>query len=477
MERIKASLSLLLVVTAGWAMATLALWLHLHDRATLDRHWHQQGQSQLQFPLTDANDLIGSRVLDVQSQRFDADGVHLQFGPGPANLPIGFDGRCLDGQRFSQLLLGTDASAPLTLALVHSPTAGGEQRIAELALPPGPQTLRVNLAALAWHSADPEAGSERNWSEGGGVCEFRLVPVADRQIEIRLANLRFVLAEGEPASAAWADAGSLQILWRRPESVLIERDQRRKHADLELWPEQPPPGEGIEAPLDRRWPGYLGVALASLALLLGASRGSLRWQIWLTLAGPLVLLATNGLGESTLPMAWSALAISAISLAIAFARVDLPPNAHRWLGSARAWGDVGVGVALTLLVAWLIHLGSQQALRSPPQTGDLLRYLVWAALQQTLLQRLLFPALNGSGRGLLHALPAAAAFALMHTPNFSLMLLCLVAGLWWSTHYRRHHSWAPLVAAHTALGALLTTLLPANWLYSAEVGARFLIAP
>ncbi len=460
----------------AWALSALALRWHLQDQAIADRSWHQRGISQLQFPLASRSDLIGGRALDVESQRFGSDGLHLRFGPGAANLPIGFDGRCLDSRRFPILNLHVQASTALTLALVQSPLAGGEQRLTELPVASGRQQLRVDLRELDWRV--DAAGQSRRAAlgdEDGRVCEFRLVPVADRAASLSLANLRFSLPAGVSASQAWADAAALEWRWRRPESVLLERDRLRTHADVELWPQSVPGvAQTSTAPL-RRWPGYLGLLAGFIAMGVALATEHRRWTVVAALAGPIWLLASNRIGTASGPLDWLALAASGMALLLGLRRQTLP--AIRWLGSAAAWREALAGLALVLTAAVLLHWLAGQPLRGAPSSTDLLRYLLWAALQQLLLQRVLIPVLNGKQAAILSGMPAAAAFALLHMPNLSLMALCMLAGLWWSDHHQRHRSYLPLVVIHAALGVALSMLLPASWLYSAEVGERFFTAP
>ena len=67
----------------------------------------------------------------------------------------------------------------------------------------------------------------------------------------------------------------------------------------------------------------------------------------------------------------------------------------------------------------------------------------------------------------------ALGFALLHTPNASLMLATFAGGLCWCTLYLRERALLPLAVSHAASAMVLIALLPPSWLYSAEVSARF----
>ena len=67
----------------------------------------------------------------------------------------------------------------------------------------------------------------------------------------------------------------------------------------------------------------------------------------------------------------------------------------------------------------------------------------------------------------------ALTFALMHTPNASLMLATFAGGLWWCALFLRERALLPIAVSHAASALVLIALLPQDWLYSAEVSARF----
>jgi membrane protease YdiL (CAAX protease family) len=64
-------------------------------------------------------------------------------------------------------------------------------------------------------------------------------------------------------------------------------------------------------------------------------------------------------------------------------------------------------------------------------------------------------------------------FALMHTPNAALMLATFGGGLCWCALYLRERALLPIAVSHALSALALIALLPPNWLYSAEVSARF----
>ena len=104
-----------------------------------------------------------------------------------------------------------------------------------------------------------------------------------------------------------------------------------------------------------------------------------------------------------------------------------------------------------------------------------LRYLGWAAIQQLILARVVADRLTALGWSVPWvSLATATAFALLHAPNQSLMLLTLVGGLLWTWNWQRHRALLPNVFAHALCGLIASAAIDHSWLWSMEIGSRFL---
>jgi membrane protease YdiL (CAAX protease family) len=86
------------------------------------------------------------------------------------------------------------------------------------------------------------------------------------------------------------------------------------------------------------------------------------------------------------------------------------------------------------------------------------------------------------GRLRLTALPTplviivtACLFGLLHTPNGSLMQLCMLAELWWAGCFVRSPRLLPIAMAHAASALLVESGLTGHLLRSLEVSARFFL--
>ncbi len=224
----------------------------------------------------------------------------------------------------------------------------------------------------------------------------------------------------------------------------------------------------------RAWAGVGAYALVLMYLALWPPRG--RWRPWLQaaacVAGPLWLIAGLHLGLHTAPAH-----AAAFVLGLAFAAwIEFRSGTvdWRWLGAGRDW----LWPLLPLSAALVLALAFSHGMHAP-SAGRLVAYLGWASLQQWLMLVVVLRRLRVS----LPAAPAAAVFAcaivfaLLHTPNAQLMLLCFLAELWWGWCFLRSRVLLPVAVAHAACALLLQATLAGGWLRSLEVSARYFLAP
>lgn len=191
-------------------------------------------------------------------------------------------------------------------------------------------------------------------------------------------------------------------------------------------------------------------------------------EISLALAGPLWLIAgghfTGEVGDAQ-KFLIACVAVYAISLGF--------PRDWKWNGSARAWLLASAVVALAVGIGLIGHLFAGAPVR-PIGSAHMLRYFGWALIQQYLVcvvctsrWKLVI------GNKAVAIWLGALGFALLHTPNASLMLATFLGGLCWCALYLRERALLPLAFSHAVSALILIALLPPSWLYSAEVSARF----
>lgn len=159
---------------------------------------------------------------------------------------------------------------------------------------------------------------------------------------------------------------------------------------------------------------------------------------------------------------------------------------HRapWRGTGACWGlerralapGLGWAAALTvpaimalLAAGWWLDTWQPRA----HLAGSFARLLVWALVQQFLLQTVIFREARGAfgERGAMAV--AAGLFALIHLPNPFLTGATFVAGLAWCWIYRRHPHLLPVALSHAtaslaamvALGPGITGGMRVGWGY------------
>ncbi|HMM56882.1 MAG TPA: type II CAAX endopeptidase family protein [Rudaea sp.] len=148
------------------------------------------------------------------------------------------------------------------------------------------------------------------------------------------------------------------------------------------------------------------------------------------------------------------------------------PHDWRFNGSARAWLLGAAVVAIALVIGLYAHRWDEP-LRAIG-TGHVMRYFGWALIQQYLICAVVTSRWRrASERRFVAIYLGALTFALMHTPNASLMLATFFGGLCWCALYLRERALLPIAVSHAASALILISMLPQDWLYSAEVSARF----
>ena len=92
----------------------------------------------------------------------------------------------------------------------------------------------------------------------------------------------------------------------------------------------------------------------------------------------------------------------------------------------------------------------------------LLQYPVWALLQQYLVLGFFFNRFETLFAGRFKAVACITTpvlFALMHFPNYPLMISCLVFGVIWTLHYNRYRNLLAVAGSHAVLGTIASHIL------------------
>jgi hypothetical protein len=224
-------------------------------------------------------------------------------------------------------------------------------------------------------------------------------------------------------------------------------------------------------PVARRWAALLAFASVLLfARIFPPRQPRVRaaLEIALVLAAPLWLVVGGHFtGEVDTGQKFLIASVAAYAVTLGF------PRDWKWNAGARAWLFAAAVVALAAGIGIAAHFSGDGSIRSI-SAAHAWRYLGWALIQQYLVCVVCTSRWKlVTGSTALAVYVGALGFALMHTPNAGLMLATFFGGLCWCALYMRERALLPLAFSHAASALVLIALLPPDWLYSAEVSARF----
>lgn len=491
-----ASLALAMVALL-WLMALLSAWI---TRARLVQDAQQEvaalreGKPLWKWHLRGPTDLVAGRVFGSATVTHGADALRITSHEGtPFELGLPLE-TPIDAAHWPLLELQLHSTTAGSLSLIYQTS---ESSVACTATGVAPirnnQTrLSVDLKAASWRTSTGGACS----APGVVAYMLRLRMQVPADTELKIGDV--ALASPRPPilpAAIGADTADVSLplpqgglglpelaapLVRLPagssaESMVALRDAIRAQRPAALvLPAGVPLAVGDDGPASAWWDWAMcGLYLLWLAALTCRQRPGVA-RPWIEAiaiaAGPLWLIAGLRWGPHV-----SIPGVIAFLAAIVFAAVSewrRRPVFWSWLG--RTWQDwlwplLPLPVAFVLMLAdghGLIHLDPKH----------IAAYFGWALLQQWAMLAIVM------GRLRLTALPTpvvilvtAGLFGLLHTPNGSLMQLCMLAELWWAWCFVRSPRLIPIAIAHAMSALLVESGLTGHLLRSLEVSARFFL--
>lgn len=172
-------------------------------------------------------------------------------------------------------------------------------------------------------------------------------------------------------------------------------------------------------------------------------------------------------------------AVVASVLVVFLALVDRPSNGPLGLGLPNLRGIVAILAIGTLIASSMIAatkaLGGQiPANPTFPNWGMAWKYVLWAMLQQFLLQCFFFARCEELFGSKTAVWVAGTLFSLAHQPNMILTSCTLFSGLLFCELFRRYRNIYPLGIIHAALGLTLSSTVPESLLQHMRVGIGYL---
>lgn len=483
------------MVALGCVLATaLALWalgwlsreltrLHLRQAAEHTLWVAEYGDPLWSWELREPRDLVAQKVFGHATLATTSEGLRVTSTDGTP-FELGLPVRApMDARHWPQLELILHASAPAKINVLWQPDRDAALCESTQAVPldPDDPMLAVPL--------DEMGGVQAN----GSTCpppttiawllRVRITAPPGTSIDLRRAALVARLpmrASSETVSADSLDATALQQL---PPLTRISLPQPLNSNDWLSWRDRlrraapsaiiSVEGDHLEASPDEPPALHLPwLACAAYLMLLG-------WVAWKPkppLELPAILLGLLWLiGGLQWGLSFSRPAAVAFSAAVVFAgwrNWRTRPHDWAWLGrSWSAWLAPLALVPVAALLAWWLGQGW-----SAPLARHAITYLGWAALQQWLMLAVVLPRFEACRLPRPAAwLATALVFALLHTPNGTVMQLCLLAELWWAACFLRWRCLLPIALAHAAGALIVEASLTGTLVRSLEVSARFFL--
>jgi membrane protease YdiL (CAAX protease family) len=177
-------------------------------------------------------------------------------------------------------------------------------------------------------------------------------------------------------------------------------------------------------------------------------------------------------------------ALAAAIMVVGFVLLDLalsgrPSLRQMGLGLPTAVGATFVLAVSFAAVAFLIYSvrwmgGEIPANATWPNLHQSWGYLVWALIQEFLLQSFFFTRFEKLFTSSAAVWVAATLFAAAHLPSPILTTLTLLAALFFCEMFRRYRSIYPIALVHAVLGLTISATMPNSVLHHMRVGIGYL---
>jgi membrane protease YdiL (CAAX protease family) len=173
---------------------------------------------------------------------------------------------------------------------------------------------------------------------------------------------------------------------------------------------------------------------------------------------------------------WALIAMIAI---LVFVFADRPSLERLGLRLPKTFGAsavLGIGFAAVVLMVILVDLAGGQIPANPtwPNLRSVWGYLIWALIQEFILQSFFFNRFEELYGGSAAVWIAATLFAVAHLPSPVLTTATLIGALFFCEMYRRFRCIYPIGIIHAMLGLTIFLITPDSLLHHMRVGIGYL---
>lgn len=482
---------------AIWAISLERTYAWLGLKSAYVERWQSLGVHPLGFDFTSSApgdvrwQLIGQGGYGA-TVKAESDGLHVQPVQSGFELRLNLAGARLVPAQVNALLLDVRAQSPsgalpkFSLAVhaaLDDPGWIAELPKLYLAGNPSMSNHTINLGDLEF-KREPGRLTTARWTELPALTHVRLYGNSPEKGAFTLATVAFKASQ---------KITTAKLTGLRPESLLQAFEAARPGVSSALTAVASTAYRGPWlAAIVQMWISVLCLSFGFVLLgfefasEIPKHRARARALLVPALFLPIVTMLWGNVDwpvnvSAVLAPQWFVLVLG-LALAIGYRCIRTPPRMTRLnfdAATQAAWVSCAVPTGAAALVLILAFTAVPLRLESALQHFELslaFKYLAFAAFQQWLLQTLVWTNLRRAALARWSALLLSAFFfALLHTPNFMLMLLCFAGALFWCGHYAKYRRLLPLILSHAFLGFLCVNVIPMSVLRSADIGVSYFL--
>lgn len=173
---------------------------------------------------------------------------------------------------------------------------------------------------------------------------------------------------------------------------------------------------------------------------------------------------------------WIVITMIAVLL---FVLIDRPSLERLGLRLPKTFGAslvLGISFAAAMLMVLVVHWAGGVIRANPtwPNLHLAWQYLIWAMIQEFMLQSFFFTRLERLFGGTTAVWVAATMFAIAHLPSPILTTFTLIGALFFCEMFRRYRSIYPIGIVHALLGLTVSVTMPNSILHHMRVGFGYL---